>query len=494
MDALKIRYRRHLEISLRCTLMATLAIGLVGLAAHPRSATAGPLVTGVTNIEEENRVGFAHTVAAGARFVRIPLVWVAIAPYREPAGWQPEDPLDPHYDWSQIDEAVTQAVAAGLTPVLQLDAAPPWVQGCAAPTFARAKTCEPSPDALAAFITAAARRYSGKVPGLPRVRYWQALNEPNLSIFFNPQFAGDAPVSPYIYRNLLNRFYAAVKAVDPSDLVLAAGLGPIAVPGFTIGPMRFARLLLCMQGHAHPRPMAGSCEGGAHFDIFAIQPYTTGGPTHEGGVNDVELGDLGKLQTLIAAADRAGRIHGAYRHTPLWITEFSWDSNPPDPGGLPMKVESAWVAEALYRAWRAGVSHFFWYSLRDSAREPGQSYAESLESGLYFRGAAVEQDQPKEFLTAFRFPFVSYPRRQGLFFWGRTPTSRKGKVAIQLLRGERWHTAARVRANGSGIFTGRLGSGYGRNRKGRARAVYHGQTSIAFSMRRVGDFRHPPFG
>jgi hypothetical protein len=239
------------------------------------------------------------------------------------------------------------------------------------------------------------------------VRYWQALNEPNLSIFFNPQFVGSTPVSPVIYRNLLNRFYAAVKAVDPTDMVLSAGLGPIAVPGFTIGPMRFARLLLCMRGTNRPHPTKDNCEGGVHFDIFAIQPYTTGGPTHEGRINDVQLGDLEKLQTLIAAADRAGRIHSAYKRTPLWITEFSWDTAPPDPGGLPMAIGSRWVPEALYGAWAAGVSHFFWYSLRDSAHEPGQSYADSLESGLYFRGPTVEQDQPKAILDAFRFPFVS---------------------------------------------------------------------------------------
>jgi hypothetical protein len=494
MDALRTRHLWRHAVSLRFCLMATLALGLLGLAAHPRPAAAGPLVTGITNIEEQNPVGFAHTAATGARFVRIPLEWVAIAPYREPSDWRPDDPTDSHYDWSESDEAVAGAVAAGLIPVLQLDAEPSWVQGCTAPSFARAKTCEPDADALAAFVTAAARRYSGNFLGVPRVRYWQALNEPNLSIFFNPQFEGEKPVSPYIYRNLLNRFYAAVKAVDPTDLVLAAGLGPIAVPGFTIGPMRFARLLLCMQGSNDPHPDGDDCEGGVHFDIFAIQPYTNGGPTHEGRINDVQLGDLGKLQTLLAAADRAGRIHGAYRHTPLWVTEFSWDSDLPDPGGLPIKVETGWVAEALYRAWRAGVSHFFWYSLRDSAQEPGESFAESLECGLYFRAAKVEQDQPKEFLYAFRFPFVSYPRTNGLFFWGRTPNSKRGKVAIQVLRGGHWLTASKIRTGGSGIFTGRVDSRYGRHRTGRVRAVYQGEASVPFSMHPVGDFPHPPFG
>jgi hypothetical protein len=326
------------------------------------------------------------------------------------------------------------------------------------------------------------------------VRYWQALNEPNLSIFFNPQFDGDKPVSPVIYRNLLNRFYAAVKSVYRTNLVLAAGLGPIAVPKFTIGPMRFARLMLCMQGTAHPRPSKGDCEGGVHFDIFAIQPYTSGGPTHKAGFNDVSMGDLDKLQTLLAAADSAGRIQGIYRHTPLWITEFSWDSSPPDPGGLPMKIESRWVAEALYRTWLAGVGHFFWYSLRDSAPEPGRGFPETLESGLYFRGATVEQDQPKEFLNAFRFPFVSYPRNGGLYFWGRTPDSKGGRVTIQLFGNGHWRTASKARAASSGIFSGTLPSSYGRNKHGRVRALYRGESSLPFSMRPIGDFRHPPFG
>lgn len=116
----------------------------------------------------------------------------------------------------------------------------------------------------------------------------------------------------------INAFYDAVKAVDASNLVLAAGLGPIAIPGWTIGPMRFTRELLCMTGRREPRPLPGSCEGGVRFDIFDIHPYTTGGPTHKGHADDVELGDLGKLTELLDAADRGGRIKGRFRHTQIW--------------------------------------------------------------------------------------------------------------------------------------------------------------------------------
>jgi hypothetical protein len=301
-------------------------------------------------------------------------------------------------------------------------------------------------------------------------------------------------LSAGLYRDLINAFSAGVKSVQLSNLVLAAGLGPIAVKSYTVGPMRFARALLCMEGRKHPHPAPGDCGGGVHFDIFAIHPYTTGGPTHRGGADDVELGDLGKLKALLKAADRAKRIKGKYRHTPLWITEFSWDSKPPDPGGLPMKILSRWTAEALHDAWRAGVSRFFWFSLRDGGREPGVPYSQTLESGLYFRGPTLKRDRPKQVRRAFRFPFVAEPGRRGLSFWGRTPSGRRGKVKIEALRGGRWRGLAVRSADKNGIFQGTLRNLYGRDRKGAVRARFAGETSVRFSMKPVRDFHQPPFG
>lgn len=474
--------------------LAALAALTAVLVARPAHAEAGvrALHTGVSYVYDNDVAAFENAKHAGVQLVQTPLRWATVAPEAQPASWNPEDPADPHYDWEFIDLWVSRAVAAGLTPVLQIRGAPIWAQRChSGETDA---PCNPDPNALAAFATAAARRYSGSFLNLPRVVYWQGLNEPNLSLFFNPQFDGNRPASPDLYRALINRFYAAIKAVDPTDVVIAAGLGPIAVPKYTIGPLRFARLLLCMKGHNHPKPTAGDCEGGVHFDVFDIHPYTTGGPTHEGGINDVELGDLRKLTTLLAAADRAGRIKGMYEHTPLWIMEMSWDSNPPDPGGLPMKIEDRWVAEALYRSWSVGVEYFFWYSLRDSEPEPNVPFSQTDQSGLYFRGSTPAQDQPKEFISAYRFPLVAYPRKKGLYFWGRTPTSGGGRVVIEVLKRGHWRKAAVARADAAGIFSGLARQSYGRNRHGAARAVFAGQPSLPFSMKPVPDFVQPPFG
>lgn len=476
-----------------------LAVALAGscLLLPPAGASAEaairPLETGVSYVYDDEPAAFEHVKRAGARLALTPLRWARIAPKSEPASWDPTNPSDPNYDWEPFDLWVIHAVQAGLTPVLQVRGAPLWAQRCPEATETDAP-CKPDPAALAAFTTAAVRRYSGHFGGLPRVRYWQGLNEPNLSLFFNPQFEGGKPVSATLYRQLINAFYFAVKGVDRSDVVIAAGLGPIAVRGFTIGPMSFTRQLLCMAGRRHPHPIPGNCGGGVHFDIFDMHPYTTGAPFHQGGVDDVELGDLPKLQALLSAADRAGRIKGRYRHTPLWVTEFGWDSNPPDPGGLPMKIETRWTAEALYTAWRAGVDDFFWYSLRDFPPEPNRPFSETLQTGLYFRGASVAEDQPKELMYAYRFPFVAYPQRRGLFFWGRTPSSSPGRVAIQLRERGRWRRVLVTHADRHGMFRGVAPTRYGHRKHGSARSVYRGEASMPFSMRPVPDFYQPPFG
>lgn len=452
-----------------------------------------PLTTGVSYVRTSDPAGFEHVEAAGARFAHRWLNWASVAPAQRPALWAPEDPADPHYDWQAVDAWVVEAVNAGLEPLLQVHGAPTWAQGCDFPSALPNTPCKTAPAALADFALAAARRYNGYFGGLPRVRYWQALNEPNLSLFFNPQFEEGRLVSPYLYRRLVNSFYAAVKSAHGSNLVLAAGLGPVAVPGSTIGPMRFARGLLCMRGRRQPRPLRGGCEGGVHFDIFDIHPYTTGGPRHRGKADDVQLGDLAKLGDLIAAADRAGRIKGRFRRTPIWITEFSWDSKPPDPGGLAMPVLKRWTAEALFRAWRAGITHFFWYSLRDNPPDRQLSFAETFESGLYFRGATVAEDRPKPHVRAFRFPFVAYSRGDGFYFWGRTPESRSGRVVLQVRRAGRWHRAGVARADRYGIFEGRI-AGYGRSRSGTVRAMYRRERAAPFSLRPVRGFYQPPFG
>ena len=102
--------------------------------------------------------------------------------------------------------------------------------------------------------------------------------------------------------------------------------------------MRFTRELLCMSGGAKAEADGGDCEGGVDFDVFDIHPYTTGGPTHKGGPNDVESATSPSCRRCWRRPTGPGGSEGKLPQTPLWVAEFSWDSNPPDLRGLPMKI------------------------------------------------------------------------------------------------------------------------------------------------------------
>ena len=100
-----------------------------------------------------------------------------------------------------------------------------------------------------------------------------------------------------------------------------------------------------------------------------------------------------------------------------------------------MGIEVRWVAEAMHVSWAAGVSHFFWFGLRDEPLGPPNPASETVQGGLFFTGKTMSpKPRPKPIIKAFRFPFVAYPGKKGVRFWGRTPNGRRGKVRLQVKR------------------------------------------------------------
>ena len=483
------RHRRRL-------LAAATGLGICLCLGAPAALAGGlrPLATGVSDPETTDLalpLVYDRIDAAGARFVRLTFLWQAIAPATEPLlPWDPTNPADLNYDWSLPDREVRMAVQAGLTPIVQVYTAPRWAQRCHAASEANAP-CNPDPGPTAQFAEALARRYAGGFLGLPKVRYFELFNEPNLSIYFNPQFRDGKPVSPQLFRALLNAFSAAIKDVDPKNLVLGPDMAPLGGRA-AVSPMDFMRQMLCMEGRRNPHPSPG-CRHRARFDVWPTNPYTTGGPTHHArDPDDVSLGDLPEMRRLLRAAERAGRIRSSLHPVPFWATEFSWDSRPPDPGGLPWRLHARWAAEAIYRAWKAGVSAFFWNKLRD--QNPADGPGNFAQGGLYLRGPSLAQDRPKRVLRAFRFPFVAFATGHGVRVWGRSPDSRAGRVAIEVRKDDHWRAIKSLRADRFGIFERVVDTAYGRGQRGFVRARYAGQTSVPFSLHYVHDTYVKPFG
>jgi hypothetical protein len=412
---------------------------------------------------------FDRARTTGATMVRLSLHWRSVAPAVRPPSFDAGNPYDPAYNWGWFDQQVRLAYSRGLEPFVEVMFAPPWAAAGGEGTI------RPDPAAFGQFARAAALRYSGSLPGLPRVRYWQAWGEPNRDYFLLPQYEGGRVASAIAYRELVNSFAAAVKSVSPSNVVIAGALSPIGRPGRP-APLAFMRELLCVS------PGGGrTCDHGpVTFDVWAHHAYTLGGPTHRARGDNVSIGDLPKMRRLLRAAERAGHVRSS-GPVGFWVTEFAWDTSPPDPRGLPSALHARWTSEALYRMWKAGVSMVTWWRIQDDPFP--QSY---YQSGFY-----TVSGRAKRSLRAFRFPVVAFRRGGGVYVWGRTPWGRPGRVSLQLRAGHGWRRLGRVRTNGHGIFSRTYGTGA---RRGVVRARFGRQTSVPFSLRRVRDRPVEPFG
>ncbi len=471
--------RRSIAISAAASLVA-LVLGAVPAAGAPRSFMTG-FSDGVWDNPATANYWFDRVNATRAQFVLIGVDWASISPRHPGQGTDPTDPSDPAYNWGTLDATIRMAVAHGLTVAFTIaggGGGPPWADGPHRPKWAAPGTWRPNAKAFGQFMTAVARRYSGHfspagAPSpLPHVRYYQPWSEPNLYNHLTPQWVRSGhrwiDESAILYRGLLNAGYAAVKSVSRSNVVVTGGTAPFGDPptlrNARVPPAQFVRDLLCLGARLRPR----KCPHPAHFDILAHHPYDIGGPTTPAlNPDDVSLPDIGKLTRSLHAAERSGRVlpHG---HKGVWITEFSWDSRPPDPHGVPMYTWEHWLEESFYVAWRQGVSAMAWYLIADQPCKP--SCGASYQSGVYYDTGAR-----KAGFEAFRFPFVIASAGRGhKTLWGITP--RSGKVLVQESGPHGWKTVATFNRRAHGIFTRRI------RLSGRAllRARVDGETSIAW--------------
>jgi hypothetical protein len=481
---------------IRASCILAIVVATTAGASGARKATivgtaTGPLYTGIwyhdVGSSATNQIQAQRMRAAGARIARMYLYWSSVAPSgpEPPTGFQPRDPADPNYDWQNFDAQIQTVSAAGLEPMVQIQSAPEWAEGSPGSYPAPAGTYKPSPTALADFATAAAERYSGSFEGFPRVRYWEPWNEPNLFTYLSPQTVNSTPAW---YRLMLNAAADALHAVHSDNVVIGGDTAPYGLSGgMGTAPLVFMEKVLCISektvrsaNEEHPGEIVyqSACKTKTKFDVWSHHPYTEGGPTIRAKVHgNVSLGDMGDMRAVLNTAIRAGHVVST-QQIRFWVTEFSWDSNPPDPKAVPVALEARWVSEALYRTWANGVSLFVWNDIRDQPFP--QSYA---QWGLYYADpGGIASDLPKPALRAFRFPFVALTKpKNKVFLWGRTPTSTAGNVLIERKSGGKWKRVKTLTANRYGIFTARI-SKPAKTTYLRARLSDNSDQSVAFSL------------
>jgi hypothetical protein len=194
----------------------------------------------------------------------------------------------------------------------------------------------------------------------------------------------------------------------------------------------------------------------------------------------VQLGDLPKLRRYVNTAVRLGHLKpaGGLR---LWVTEFSWDSGPPDNKALRQPLHARWTSEAIYRMWAAGVSALTWWRVTD----------DPVTFSPYQSGFFAVNGGRKASFSAFRFPVVALKRSNGIYVWLRTPEGTKGSPIVELRVGRRWVRLGRPATSAYGIVSKVFRTPY---RTGVVRARFGGETSKAFSLAYARDRFVNPFG
>jgi hypothetical protein len=284
------------------------------------------------------------------------------------------NPNDPAYDWTLYDRTVNYAAQAGVRVLFSVYGTPGWANGGKGMNVAPTRGTD-----LRNFVLAAARRYGGAWPGddgrlLPAVKEWLAWNEPNNPLFLAPQYkktsAGWVMQSAADYARICNAVYSGVHAsLFVGERVACGGTAPRGNndPSSTrpsISPLAFLR---------------GVKKAGLKtFDAWAHHPYyagpseqpTTKPVTAKGApATAVTLGNIGDLIHLVT------QLYGNKR---IWITEYGYQTNPPDP-----LFGVSYAKQALYLKQAFGIARknpridmMLWFLLKD---EPNLS---GWQSGL----------------------------------------------------------------------------------------------------------------
>ena len=451
----------------------------------------------------------------GVDRVKISVVWSLVAPHADSTTKPSFDATDPNAypngAWKRYDLVVGLARQLGLGVYFQLTApAPAWATQHfpEREKLTHAWSEEPNPTEFGQFAQAVGKRYSGtfvpppdsttNVPvislpvgpttltvtnptdqstfptspsAVPRVDWWGIWNEPNYPAWLSPQtrvYDGHrVALSPLLDRRLTDAAYAGLRASGHAgDTVLIAE----TASGGDIHPLPFIRDLYCLDGGYSPlRGTAAAALGcptsGSAGDFVAAHPalFRAAGYAHHPYSFDVAPNHLlptyvttANLGALERTLDRAFTAYGQPPGIPLYLTEWGYKTDPPNPFVHTSLAEQAlWLNEGQYMTWGnpriKALAQFLLYD--DGPRAgaiPGTlSYWSTFQSGLYYSGG-----DPKPSLAAFRLPiWVPHPRHGGhVAIWGDLRPAQRDTLQYAVVEyrsgtGASWKTLAELQTS-----------------------------------------------
>jgi hypothetical protein len=325
-----------------------------------------------------------------------------------------------------------------------------------------------SPDAAPSAAAAAAQGSAPTNPlALPRVHYWEIWNEPNVDGWLAPQWRkiGRANVlnSPRLYRQYLDAAFGALFQTSHTtahDTILIGDTAPEGYPGPTVypeaEPMPFMQALYCVNGLYHPLGGRAAANLGcptkfnaaafrnAHPALFtatgyAHHPYYFYFPPSFVSTNTgfVPMANLSRLE---GGLDRVYRLYRAGGHVPLYLTEYGYQTNPPDPyQTVSPAQQAAYLNQADYMAYRdprvRSVSQFLLYDDNPDGTQAGGSvaYWATFQTGLVYANG-TRKPAYQAYLLPIWIPYSHYRRGSSTPLWGQlrpAPRGSKQKAKIE---------------------------------------------------------------
>ncbi|QEN15840.1 cellulase family glycosylhydrolase [Mycolicibacterium sp. ELW1] len=247
----------------------------------------------------------------GVKDVRIAVPWIFVQPTSSQS-----------YDWSRLDMVVNAVAERDMGVLGVISATPAWA--------GFPLNGHPNPATYAAFASAVATRYQGKISA------YEVWNEPNGVTFWSP-------VSAKAYTDLLKAAYPAIKAADPNATVIGGVLGAVGnIPGVSTSAVKFVNQMYADGAHGF-------------FDALSFHPYHYVTPFSKGTMPAEPIEQVAAIRALMAANGDAD--------LKLWATEY----------GLPTSVvsqaqQAAYIHDFVV-AWQqvTGAGPMFIYTTRDTA-------------------------------------------------------------------------------------------------------------------------------
>jgi hypothetical protein len=279
---------------------------------------------------------------------------------------------------------------------------------------------------------------------LPRVNYWEIWNEPNEAGWLSPQWRrapgnynprdhrsakGWIEQSPVIYRGLLDQAWSALAAtLHGHDTIL---VGDTSAKGSishgtlpAMPPMTFLRALYCVGKSYKPltgaRAAALSCPTSGSASTFASQHpallAATGYSDHPYSFTlapnvvstDPSWATLADLPHLESGLDRIFASYGKPMPSgvPLYLTEYGYKSNPPNPYvKISQTQQAAYINQGEYMAWSDPyVRALAQFELVDAGPQTAQPLGSPAYWGTFQTGLISMSGVPKPAYYAYRIP------------------------------------------------------------------------------------------